>query len=78
MRGLFFNKADLYEGKIRKIIENANKGNKLRLDCLNKDSSSPERVKEFLDKGRYDFVIHRNEHGTLFKGENIKSINKLS
>lgn len=78
MRGLFFNKADLYEGKIRKIIENANKGNKLRLDCLNRDSSSPERVKEFLDKGRYDFVIHRNEHGTLFKGENIKSINKLS
>lgn len=78
MRGLFFNKADLYESKIRKIIDNANRGNKLRLDCLNRDSSSPEKVKEFLDKGRYDFVIHRNEHGTLFKGENIRSIDKLA
>lgn len=78
MRGLFFNKADLYEGKIRKIIENANKGNKLRLDCLNRDSSSLEKIKEFLNKGRYDFVIHRNEHGALFKGESIKSINELS
>lgn len=78
MRGLFFNKADLYEGKIRKIMDNANRGNKLRLDCLNKDSSSPEKIKEFLDRKKYDFIIHRNEHASLFKGENIKSIDKLA
>lgn len=78
MRGLFFNKADLYEGKIRKIMDHANKGNKLRLDCLNKDSSSPEKIKEFLDRKRYDFIIHRNEHGVLFKGENVKSIARIA
>lgn len=78
MKGLFFNKADLYEGKIRKIIDAANNGKKLRLDCLNRDSSSPEKIKEFLTRKKYDFIIHRNEHGNLFKGENIKSISNIA
>lgn len=73
-KGLFFNKHDLYQEKIGKIMLNANSRDDLRLDCL-KLGIGGDKAYEIVSSGsRYDFLIHRNEHGALFKGEHLKKI----
>ena len=74
MRGIFFNKHDLYESKIRKIMESSNSKGNLWLDCLKQDFPIKNVVDWVLDK-KNDFLIHRNEHGCLFKGDSIVDIN---
>lgn len=75
MRGIFFNKHEIYENKIRKIMESSNPNGKLWLDCLKRDFSIGEVADKVIDK-KYNFLIHRNEHGCLFKGDPIIDINK--
>ena len=73
-RGLFFNRHDLYQGKIGQIMTNANSKRGVHLDCL-KLGESPERAYEMASKSNgYDFLIHRNEHGALFKGGWLQKI----
>lgn len=72
MKGLFFNKHDLYKDKIEKIIE-LSKGTDLRLDCLKMEYGARDAF-DFFKRNKYDFLIHRNEHGSLFKGKDLKTI----
>ena len=77
VRGLFFNKFDLYEDKIKKIISHANSNGLMKLDCLQKDCSYDTIMENFLIP-RYNFLIHRNEHGCLFKGGSLRHLTKTA
>lgn len=72
MRGLFFNRHELYKDKIDKII-NISKGTDLKLDCLKMNYGATDAL-DFFKRKKYDFIIHRNEHGSLFKGKELQSI----
>ncbi len=73
-KGIFFNNHDLYQDKIKKIMDNANSKKKIRLDCLKLGVPADKAYEVATAKDGYDFLIHRNEHGALFKGKNLKKI----
>lgn len=55
-------------------MSNANAGNNLRLDCLKLGVTADKAYEMASKKNGYDFLIHRNEHGALFKGGYLQKI----